>query len=48
MTEVTTRQAITSKGKSGKLKVSGRLRTALELMVWHGKPRAEAAAAMPA
>ena len=45
MTEVTTRQAIAAKGKSGKLVVSGKLQTAVDFLVWHGLPRNQAAAA---
>jgi hypothetical protein len=41
---VTTRQAAAIEGRSGRLKVTGKLRVALDLMVWSGKPRAEAAA----
>ena len=43
LNEKSTRQAIAAIGKSGKLVVSGKLKTALDLMVWHGKPRDEAA-----
>lgn len=38
-----TRQAIAVRGRSGKMTVSGRLKTALEAMVWQGARRAEAA-----
>lgn len=39
----TTRQAVEAKGRSAPLKVTGKLRTAIELMVWKGARRAEAA-----
>ncbi|MEH2468845.1 glycyl-tRNA synthetase (class II) [Nitrobacteraceae bacterium AZCC 2161] len=38
-----TRQAIEADGRSGRLKVTGKLKVALDLMVWSGKRRAEAA-----
>jgi hypothetical protein len=38
-----TRQAAAIEGRSRRGAVTGKLRTALDLMVWQGKPRAEAA-----
>jgi hypothetical protein len=38
-----TRQAIEAKGRSAPLKVTGKLRTAIEAMVWTGARRAQAA-----
>ena len=43
MTHEITRQALATEGRSRKLAVTGRLKTALELMVWQGKARDEAA-----
>lgn len=40
-----TRQAIAAKDRSSPLKVTGRLRHAVELMIWQGHSRDEAAAA---
>jgi hypothetical protein len=40
---VPTRQALAIPGRSQRMKVSGKLKTALELMVWSGKRRAESA-----
>lgn len=39
----TTRQALEAKGRSAPLKVTGKLRNAIEAMVWTGARRAEAA-----
>lgn len=39
-----TRQAAAIEGRSGRNKVTGKLKVALDIMVWAGKPRAEAAA----
>jgi hypothetical protein len=38
-----TRQAAAIAGRSGRMKVTGKLKTALELMVWSGLTRADAA-----
>ena len=40
---VPTRQAIEAKDRSAPLKVTGKLKVAIEQMVWHGARRAEAA-----
>src|ERR1700694_5212907 len=42
-TAVPTRQAAAIEGRSRRGAVTGKLRTALDLMVWSGKPRADAA-----
>jgi hypothetical protein len=44
MTAFPTRQAAAIPGRSARNKVTGKLRTALDLMVWHGERRADAAA----
>lgn len=43
-TAVPTRQAIEAKGRSGRNRVTGKLKVAIEAMIWEGLPRAEAAA----
>jgi hypothetical protein len=44
MVPTPTRQAAAIEGRSGRNNVTGKLKVALDLMVWSGKPRAEAAA----
>jgi hypothetical protein len=43
-TALPTRQAIEAKGRSGRNRVTGKLKIAIEAMIWEGLPRADAAA----
>jgi hypothetical protein len=43
-TAVPTRQAIEAKDRSQRMRVTGKLKVAIEAMIWEGVPRADAAA----
>jgi hypothetical protein len=43
-TALPTRQAAAIEGRSGRMRVTGKLRMAIEAMIWEGLPRKEAAA----